>query len=270
MSIELSYGKRNFIFLKGQSCWTSSVPKRKKINLGLIQCRNFSNMPLLNKQQITNVTNTEPNHEKFKLSVGSLPLKPNHRKTLSKYNSETNEKNKIQIQRNEIHKKALSEEREPISSFSSKNLLKTERNKNIKEKFNNKIILSPAIKENNRILYVNNKINKKNKISLVNEDKFSERVGSVVSLKKVYPKINNDSCVFLDKNENNISTKEASCTSTLKMKSLITKANNKLINNPQEDSFIYKINKLESPEDIHFLIVKLIHQGKIIASKFES
>ena len=47
-----------------------------------------------------------------------------------------------------------------------------------------------------------------------------------------------------------------SCTTTLKMKSLIKKTNNKLINNSQDDnSSIHNVNKLESPEDIYFLIV---------------
>ena len=126
------------------------------------------------------------------------------------------------------------------------------------------------MKVNNRNLYGNKAI-KKNKISLINENNFSERVNGVFSLKKVKTKINNDSDILLDKNENNISTKETSCTTTLKMKSLIKKTNNKLINNSQDDnSSINNINKLESPEDIHFLIVQLIQQGKIILSKFES
>ena len=121
------------------------------------------------------------------------------------------------------------------------------------------------MKVNNRDLYGNKAI-KKNKISLINEINFSERVNGVFSLKKAKTKINNDSDILLDKN--NISTKETSCTTTLKMKSLIKKTNNKLINNSQDDNL--SINKLESPEDIHFLIVQLIQQGKIILSKFES
>ena len=184
---------------------------------------------------------------------------------MSKFNSETHGKSKIQIPRNIIHKKTLSEEREFFSSFSSKSLLNTEGNKNSKET-SNKIFLSPTMKVNNRILYGNKAI-KKNKISLINEINFSERVNGVFSLKKVKTKINNDSDILLDKN--NISTKEASCTTTLKMKSLIKKTNNKLINNSQDDnSSINNINKLESPEDIHFLIVQLIQQGKINVKRY--
>lgn len=53
------------------------------------------------------------------------------------------------------------------------------------------------------------------------------------------------------------------------MKSLIKKTNNKLINNSQDDnSSINNINKLESPEDIHFLIVQLIQQGKINVKRY--
>ena len=102
---------------------------------------------------------------------------------------------------------------------------------------------------------------------MINEINFSERVNGVFSLKKVKTKINNDSDILLDKN--NISTKEASCTTTLKMKSLIKKTNNKLINNSQDDnSSINNINKLESPEDIYFLIVQLIQQGKINVKRY--
>ena len=278
MFIQRSYDKRNFIFLKGQNCLTSSVPKNtflsdykflnneikkeKKINLGLIHCQKSSYIPSLNKNKITN---TEPDHEIFKLSVGELPLRPSHKKSLSKFNSETHGKSKIQIPRNIIHKKTLSEEREFFSSFSSKSLLNTEGNKNSKET-SNKIFLSPTMKVNNRILYGNKAI-KKNKISLINEINFSERVNGVFSLKQVKTKINNDSDILLDKN--NISTKEASCTTTLKMKSLIKKTNNKLINNSQDDnSSINNINKLESPEDIYFLIVQLIQQGKINVKRY--
>ena len=53
------------------------------------------------------------------------------------------------------------------------------------------------------------------------------------------------------------------------MKSLIKKTNNKLINNSQDDnSSINNINKLESPEDIYFLIVQLIQQGKINVKRY--
>ena len=68
MSIQRSYDKRNFIFLKGQNCLTSSVPKNtflsdykflnneikkeKKINLGLIHCQKSSYIPSLNKNTI--------------------------------------------------------------------------------------------------------------------------------------------------------------------------------------------------------------------------
>ena len=122
------------------------------------------------------------------------------------------------------------------------------------------------MKVNNRNLYCNKAI-KKNKISLINEINISERVNGVFSLKKVKTKINNDSDILLDKN--NISTKETSCTTTLKMKSLIKKTNNKLINNSQDDnSSINNINKLESPEDIYFLIVQLIQQGKINVKRY--
>ena len=227
------------------------IKKEQNLNLGIFH----------NKKP-SDILRTEPNHN----IISKLERVPSNRyriPIITKQEQFASSSN-VRLLTNINHRKSFSDGNDVIC-----NTIVSSNEKEIKNNTNN--YLSPKHKNiklncntNNSRVFSGNKNNnkvQKTKIKLTNYINFSERNGIVVPLST--EQLITKNVLAMSQPLTNISTRESNSTTSMKATSI------KIKNKPSSKCTLSFTENVESPEDIHFMIVSTIQRGKHLSKQFE-